>query len=87
MTPNRYCQLTRLLALAIFAALSLASSLVQAADSAITGLRVGGVEIDGRQALRIVLETDRPVQARLTLLADPYRFVVDIPDADWRVDG
>jgi N-acetylmuramoyl-L-alanine amidase len=70
----------------IFTASVLASSHVLAADSAITGLRIGGIESDGRQVLRVVVETDRPVLAKLTLLADPYRFVVDIPNADWRVD-
>jgi N-acetylmuramoyl-L-alanine amidase len=69
----------------IFMASVLASGQGLAADSAITGLRIGGVEIDGRQALRVVVETNRPVLAKLTLLADPYRFVVDIPNADWRV--
>ena len=90
MTPNRFCQCKDLLAaslltMLIFMASVLASGHVLAADSAITGLRIGGVEIDGRQALRVVVETDRPVPAKLTLLADPYRFVVDIPNADWRV--
>ena len=90
VTPNRFCRLTRplaasLLTMMILAASVLASGHVLAADSAITGLRIGGVEIDGQRALRVVVETDRPVPAKLTLLADPYRFVVDIPNADWRV--
>ena len=87
MTPNRFRQFTRRLAPVMLLASFLASSFALAADIAITGLRIGDVDIDGQQALRVVVETDRPVQARLTLLADPYRFVVDIPDADWRVDG
>ena len=87
MTLNSFCHISRLLGLAVCAALILVSSVVQAADNAITGLRIGGVEINGQQVLRVVVETDRPVPARLTLLADPYRFVVDIPDASWRVDG
>ena len=97
MTPNRFRQFIRslaagLLTFAIFAISALTSGLVisgpvWAADSAITGLRIGGVEIDGQQALRVVVETDRPVQAQLTLLEGPYRFVVDIPNAAWRVDG
>ena len=60
---------------------------VQAAENVITGLRIGGVEINGQQALRVVVETERPVQAKLTLLTEPYRFVVDIPGAAWRVEG
>ena len=92
MTPNRFRQFTRslaagLLTIAIHAASLLASGLAVADDSAITGLRLGDVEIDGKQALRVVVETDRPVQAQLTLLENPYRFVIDIPNAAWRVDG
>jgi N-acetylmuramoyl-L-alanine amidase len=92
VTPNRFRQFTRslaagLLTIAIHAASLLASGLAVADDSAITGLRLGDVEIDGKQALRVVVETDRPVQAQLTLLENPYRFVIDIPNAAWRVDG
>ena len=92
MTPNRFRQFTRslaagLLTIAIHAASLLASGLAVGDDSAITGLRLGGVEIDGKQALRVVVETDRPVQAQLTLLENPYRFVIDIPNAAWRIDG
>jgi len=87
VTSNSFCHISRLLGLVVFTALLLLTSIVQAADTAITGLRIGGVEINGQQALRVVIETDRPAPARLTLLTDPYRFVVDIPNASWRVDG
>ncbi|MGC6452958.1 MAG: N-acetylmuramoyl-L-alanine amidase [Candidatus Puniceispirillaceae bacterium] len=59
----------------------------RAAENSVTGLRLGGVDIDGQAALRIVVETRNPAQARLKLLADPYRFVVDFTDTDWQVDG
>ena len=70
-----------------FALLWLASLQAQAAENSITGLRLGGVDIDGKPALRVVVETSRSASARLTLLTDPYRFVVDMPDTDWQVDG
>ncbi|MEC7237271.1 MAG: hypothetical protein VXW17_04540, partial [Pseudomonadota bacterium] len=69
-----------------FALLWLASLQAQAAENSITGLRLGGVDIDGKPALRVVVETSRSASARLTLLTDPYRFVVDMPDTDWQVD-
>jgi len=92
VTPNTSRNITRslvkgLLSVVVFAASVLTSCLVLAADSVITGLRIGGVAIDGQQALRIVVETNRPVPAKLTLLTDPYRFVIDIPDAVWNVEG
>ena len=70
-----------------FALLWLASLQAQAAENSITGLRLGGVDIDGKPALRVVVETSRSASARLTLLTDPYRFVVDMPNTDWQVDG
>ena len=70
-----------------FALLWLASLQAQAAENSITGLRLGGVDIDGKPALRVVVETSRSASARLTLLTDPYRFVIDMPDTDWQVDG
>ena len=70
-----------------FAVFWLAGLQAQAAENSITGLRLGGVDIDGKPALRVVVETNRSASARLTLLTDPYRFVVDMPDTDWQVDG
>ena len=87
MTPTRFHQFTRLLAPMMLAFMLMVPVLAHAAENAITGLRIGGVEIDGKQALRVVVETDRPVRARLTLLSDPYRFVVDIPNGEWRVES
>ena len=60
---------------------------VRAAENSITGLRLGGVDIDGQSALRVVVETSNPVRASLKLLSNPYRFVVDFANTDWQVDG
>ncbi|GIS11763.1 MAG: hypothetical protein CM15mP115_09140 [Alphaproteobacteria bacterium] len=70
-----------------FAILWLAGLQAQAAENSITGLRLGGVDIDGSQALRVVIETSNTANAKLTLLTDPYRFVVDMPSTDWQVEG
>ena len=69
------------------AILLLASLQAQAAENSVTGLRLGGVDIDGKPALRVVVETSHSADAKLTLLTDPYRFVVDMPGTDWQVDG
>ena len=71
----------------VFAILWLAGLQAQAAENSITGLRLGGVDIDGSQALRVVIETSNTANAKLTLLTDPYRFVVDMPSTDWQVEG
>ena len=68
-------------------ALGVTSIPVKAADNVIIGLRIGEVQIDGAAALRVVIETERPTAAKLTLLSDPFRFVVDMPGAEWNVDG
>ncbi len=80
---------------------SLLSPVSHAADNSVIGLRVGSVEIgssvnktqagssqgaDGT-ALRVVVETRNPANASLKLLSEPYRLVIDIPDADWQVNG
>ena len=60
---------------------------VRAAENSITGLRLGGVDVDGQSALRVVIETRNPAGASLKLLSNPYRFVVDFTDTDWQVEG
>ena len=60
---------------------------VRAAENSITGLRLGGVDVDGQSALRVVIETRNPARANLKLLSNPYRFVVDFTDTDWQVEG
>ena len=83
-TLHRYA---RFLVLALLFVLSVTSIPVKASDNTIIGLRVGEVQIDGASALRVVIETERPTTAKLTLLSDPFRFVVDLPGAEWGVDG
>ena len=65
----------------------LAAQPAHAEANQITGFRIGHVERDGRTALRVVVETRGPVDAGLILLAEPYRFVVDMPDTRWSVKG
>ena len=60
---------------------------VRAVENSITGLRLGGVDVDGQSALRVVIETRNPARASLKLLSNPYRFVVDFTDTDWQVHG
>ena len=57
------------------------------AQNSVTGMRIGAVQIDESPGLRLVVETRSPMQARLSLLTDPYRLVIDMPDASWQVDG
>ena len=83
-TLHRYA---RCLGLMVLMALAVVSVPAQSADNTITGLRIGEVQFDGGSALRVVIETDRPAAAKLTLLSNPFRFVVDIPGAEWGVDG
>ena len=83
-TLHRYA---RCLGLMVLMALAVVSVPAQSADNTITGLRIGEVQFDGGSALRVVIETDRPTAAKLTLLSNPFRFVVDIPGAEWGVDG
>ena len=53
------------------------------AQNSVTGMRIGTVEIDESPGLRLVVETRSPLQAQLSLLTDPYRLVIDMPDASW----
>ncbi len=57
------------------------------AQNSVTGMRIGAVKIDESTGLRLVVETQSPLQAQLSLLTDPYRLVIDMPDARWQVDG
>ena len=56
------------------------------ADNAVTGMRVGAVQIDDRTGLRLVIETKAPLKASLLLLQSPYRLVIDMPNTSWNVD-
>ena len=83
----QFCRILRFVGwMAIFLAV-ITGLQARAAENSITGLRLGAVDIDGQSALRVVVETSRPVRASLKLLSNPYRFVVDFADTDWQVEG
>ena len=71
--------------LAGFSSLFYSSSVF--AQNSLTALRLGSVEIDGQTALRLVVETAAPQPARMLLLSDPYRLVLDYQDMEWAVEG
>jgi len=59
------------------------------ADNAVSGMRIGAVEIQnlsqaGQSGLRLVVETKSPLKARLSLLQEPYRLVIDMPRTSWQ---
>jgi hypothetical protein len=56
------------------------------AENAVTGMRVGAVQIDDLSGLRLVIETKAPLKASLLLLQSPYRLVIDMPKTSWNVD-
>ena len=56
---------------------------IASADNAFTGLRMGSVAIDGADATRLVVEMSKPIEARLFLLDNPYRLVMDVAGAEW----
>jgi N-acetylmuramoyl-L-alanine amidase len=56
------------------------------AENAVTGMRVGAVQIDDRTGMRLVIETKAPLKASLLLLQSPYRLVIDMPKTSWNVD-
>ena len=53
------------------------------ASNAITGLRLGQVDVDGQSGLRIVVEMNARPQTRLLLLESPWRLAIDSPSTDW----
>ena len=55
------------------------------AENVLTGMRIGAVQIDDRAGLRLVVETQSPLKARLLLLQSPYRLVIDMPKTSWNV--
>ena len=50
-----------------------------AADNQLTGMRLGMIDLNGAPALRIVIETRQPASAKLLLLDEPWRVVIDSP--------
>ena len=67
----------------IMALIITATSFARADENAFTGLRTGAVTLDGAPATRLVIEMQNPINASLFLLDNPYRVVLDVPNADW----
>ena len=57
------------------------------ADNTITAVRLGKIDLQGNSALRLVIETEKPLAAKLLLLDEPWRFVVDSAGLSWNVPG
>lgn len=57
------------------------------AQNSLTAMRLGTVQIDGQTALRLVVETAAPQPAKMLLLSDPWRLVLDYPQMEWAVEG
>ena len=57
------------------------------AQNSLTGMRIGALTVDDSPGLRLVVETRSPLKPQLSLLADPYRLVIDMPDVSWQVDA
>lgn len=56
-----------------------------AADNQLTGMRLGMIDLNGAPALRIVIETRQPASAKLLLLDEPWRVVIDSPGLTWDI--
>ena len=63
------------------------SSVTASAQNSLTAMRLGNVDIDGQMALRLVVETAVPQQAKMLLLSDPWRLVLDYDNMEWAVAG
>ncbi len=72
-----------LVALAIGWAFGVALATHATANNTVSALRLGPIQIDQQAGVRVVIETSRPMQANLSLLRQPYRLVIDMPDTDW----
>ena len=59
----------------------------QAATNSVTAIRLGDVSIDGVKGLRLVIETVNPATARVLLLDNPYRLVIDLEQTDWQASN
>jgi N-acetylmuramoyl-L-alanine amidase len=58
-----------------------ASGAVSAADAEVTDIRVGLFGL----STRIVIDLDRPIEAKVFTLAGPARLVIDLPEVGWRL--
>ena len=76
-------RLSRYVTALIMALIITATSPARADENAFTGLRTGAVTLDGAPATRLVIEMQNPINASLFLLDNPYRVVLDVPNADW----
>ena len=57
------------------------------AENDVIGIRLGEIDLNGNQALRLVIETDKPLDAQVLLLDSPWRLVVDSAGLGWNVSG
>ena len=57
------------------------------AENDVIGMRLGEINLNGSPALRLVIETDKPLDARDLLLDDPWRLVVDGAGLGWNVSS
>ena len=80
--------LTRLFACVFLSVFGLWSEQTLAsAENDVIGFRLGEVDFKGSQAFRLVIETDKPLDAQLLLLNNPWRLVVDSAGLNWNVQG
>ena len=56
-------------------------------ENIISGMRFGKVSVGDVSGLRLVIETTQPSKAKLLLLRDPYRLVIDMPQTSWQVNN
>ena len=57
------------------------------AENDVIGMRLGEIDFRGSPAFRLVIETNNPLNARLLLLNDPWRLVIDSAGLNWNVSG
>ena len=54
---------------------------LEAAEVSVQGIRIGG----DSKSTRFVIDLDRKIPFSHLLLADPYRVVIDLPEAEWKI--
>ncbi len=65
--------------------ISVLSSVPASAQNSLTAMRLGNVDINGQVAMRLVVETAVPQQAKMLLLSDPWRLILDYENMEWAV--
>ena len=78
-----FCLFAYLAMFGVFSAVT--ASFASANSIDIQGIRFGQIDTNGQPATRLVIETSQPARARLLMLENPYRLVVDIDRAQWAV--